>query len=212
MTAAEPHDSFYFVTDIECDGPDVSRNSMLSFATVVLRQDGEFCGEFEANLKPRPDRSSDGRTMEWWETQPEAWAAATTNPEDPEIAMKRFVAWVEGFQGQRAFAARPLMFDGLWIDSYLRSFAERFLLDVPYWGNCVFNAGPLDIGTYMLGVFGKTNPQSFGDNFPTDWLGNHPHTHRAIDDARGYASLLAKLFQVARGLPENPHDFTRVTQ
>lgn len=212
MNSGESQKSYYFVTDIECDGPDASLHSMLSFATVVLREDGEFCGEFEANLKPRPDRRADERTMSWWETQPEAWKAATSNSEDPETVMKRFVAWVESYQGQRAFAARPLMFDGLWIDSYLRTFAERFLLDVPYWGSCVFNAGPLDIGTYALGVFGKTCPQTFGDKFPDDWLGHHPHTHRAIDDARGYASLLAKLFEVARDLPENPHDFTRVTQ
>jgi hypothetical protein len=25
---------------------------------------------------------------------------------------------------------------------------------------------------------------------PREWLGNVPHTHRAIDDARGYANLL----------------------
>jgi len=30
----------YFVTDIECDGPDPALNSMLSFATVVVREDG----------------------------------------------------------------------------------------------------------------------------------------------------------------------------
>ncbi len=29
------------------------------------------------------------------------------------------------------------------------------------------------------------------------WLGHHNHTHRAIDDAHGYASLLAHLMQLA---------------
>lgn len=203
--------TYYFVTDIETNGPDPLRHSMLSFATVVLRSDGMTCGEFEAVLSPRTDRFTDDRTMTWWRSQPEAWDAATFNPEEPASVMRRFVEWVEGFGGQRAFAARPLMFDGLWIDHYLRTFCDRFLLDVPYWGRCVFNAGPLDIGTYVLGVFGKTQPQSGADKFPDEWLGHHPHTHRAIDDARGYASLLSKLFEVARSLPENPLDFTRVT-
>lgn len=204
--------TYYFVTDIETNGPDPLRHSMLSFATVALRSDGVACGEFEAVLSPRVDRATDERTMAWWRTQPEAWEAATADPEDPAAVIVRFVEWVEGFAGQRAFAARPLMFDGLWIDHYLRTFADRFLLDVPYWGPCVFNAGPLDIGTYVLGVFGKTQPQSGADKFPDDWLGHHPHTHKAIDDARGYASLLSKLFDVAWGLPENPLDFTRVNQ
>lgn len=210
MAAYSP--TYYFVTDIETDGPDPLQHSMLSFATVALRSDGVVCGEFEAVLVPRTDRRSDERTMLWWQTQPDAWAAATSDPEDAALVMRRFVEWVEGFDGQRAFAARPVMFDGLWIDHYLRQFADRFLLDVPYWGPCVFNVGPLDIGTYVLGVFGKTQPQSAADKFPADWLGHHPHTHRAIDDARGYASLLSKLFEVARSMPEHPLDFTRVKQ
>ena len=53
----------YFVTDIECDGPSPLTNSMLSFATVVVREDGELCGEFEAVLKPRPDKQTDESTM-----------------------------------------------------------------------------------------------------------------------------------------------------
>lgn len=208
----DPLPTYYFVTDVETNGPDPLQHSMLSFATVALRADGLACGEFEAVLAPRADRYSDERTMTWWQTQPHAWAAATANQEDPTVIMRRFVEWTESFDGQRAFAARPVMFDGLWIDHYLRTFVGRFLLDVPYWEQCVFNAGPLDIGTYILGVFGKTTPQTAGDKFPAEWLGHHPHTHRAIDDAHGYASLLSKLFEVARSLPENPLDFTRVQQ
>jgi hypothetical protein len=199
----------YFVTDIECDGPDPSRSSMLSFASVVLREDGELCGEFEAVLKPRGDRSPDTRTMKWWDTQPEAWEAATKDPQDPGVVMKQYADWVESFPGSRSFAARPVIFDGIWMDNYLRAFADCFLLDVPYWGRCIFNGSPLDIGTYMSGVFGWTSPHEGNITFPAEWLGHHPHTHRAIDDARGYASLLARLFAVARELPPNTHDFLK---
>jgi len=188
----------YFVTDIETDGPDPARHSMLSFASVVLREDGEICGEFEATLLPRSDRTTDERTMKWWATQPEAWAASTDGAKDPATVMRRYAEWVESFPGLRAFAARPLAFDGDWIDVYLRTFADTFILDVSYWGRCIFSASPLDIGTYMHGVLGHTGPQMAGIAIPPDWLGNHPHTHRAIDDARGYASLLARLFDMAR--------------
>lgn len=197
----------YFVTDIECDGPDPARNSMLSFASVVLREDGETCGEFEAVLAPRTDRAPDERTMQWWANQPDAWKAATLDPQDPALVMKRYADWVGTFPGLRAFAARPLMFDGLWIDAYLRAFADSFLLDVPYWGNCVFNASPLDIGTYMSGIFGRTEPHNGDIRLPAEWLGEHPHTHRAIDDARGYASLLGRLLTLAHQMPLHADDF-----
>jgi hypothetical protein len=174
---------------------------------VVVREDGEFCGEFDAVLAPREDRVPDQRTMEFWKSQPQAWAAATTNARQPALVMREFVAWIRSYPGLRSFAARPLMFDGLWIDTYLRTFADCYLLDLPYWGNNVFNGGTLDIGTYVSGVFGRTDPHTGDIRFPAEWLGNHDHTHRAIDDARGYASLLAKLFGIARGQPTHPDDF-----
>ncbi|MGI9413432.1 MAG: 3'-5' exoribonuclease domain-containing protein [Hyphomicrobiales bacterium] len=197
----------YFVTDIECDGPSPMTNSMLSFATVVVREDGELCGEFEAVLQPRPDRQPDERTMEFWRTQPEAWSAATLNPQPPNEVMGRFADWVESYTGKRSFAARPVVFDGIWIDHYLRDFADSYLLDVPHWGRSIFTAGALDIGTYISGIFNRTDPHTGDIEFPASWLGNHEHTHRAIDDARGYASLLSRLLLLAAGQPAHPEDF-----
>lgn len=199
------HYAHYFVTDIECDGPSPLTNSMLSFATVVVREDGELCGEFEAVLEPRADKQSDVRTMQFWNTQPEAWSAATSNPEPPSAVMNRFAVWVESYSGKRSFAARPVAFDGIWIDHYLREFTDSYLLDVPYWERCIFTAGALDIGTYIAGIFNRTDLDT-GD-IPRSWLGNHEHTHQAIDDARGYASLLGKLLTLAAQQPPHPEDF-----
>jgi len=36
---------------------------------------------------------------------------------------------------------------------------------------------------------------------PADWYGHVPHSHRAIDDARGFANVLAKLFSISATLP-----------
>jgi hypothetical protein len=36
-----------------------------------------------------------------------------------------------------------------------------------------------------------------GKSYDADWLGNVPHTHRAIDDALGYANVLARLLRMA---------------
>jgi hypothetical protein len=37
---------------------------------------------------------------------------------------------------------------------------------------------------------------------PPAWYGHIAHTHRAIDDARGFANVLAKLFSISGGLPK----------
>ena len=35
---------------------------------------------------------------------------------------------------------------------------------------------------------------------PPEWYGHIAHSHRAIDDARGFANVLAKLFSISQGL------------
>jgi len=197
----------YFVTDIETDGPDPARNSMLSFATVAIDEAGKFRGEFETVLTPRPDRTTDASTMTWWSAHTEAWTAATTKPQDPAHEMQRFCDWVEGFEGLRSFAARPLMFDGVWIDRYLRDFAGRYLLDCPHWGEILFTGGALDLGSYLSGVLHRTEPHLGTTQFPEDWLGHHAHTHHAIDDARGYATVLARCLKIAAASDRHPQDF-----
>ena len=36
---------------------------------------------------------------------------------------------------------------------------------------------------------------------PAEFYGHIPHTHRAIDDARGFANVLVELFQLSSALP-----------
>lgn len=202
--------AFYFVTDVEADGPTPIENSMLSFASVVVREDGEIMGEFETVLERRADRQADSGTMEWWKSQPDAWLAATTNAKPAQQEMQRFVNWVESYEGTRSFAARPIAFDGMWIDHYLREYTGSYLLDVSHWGHNIFTAGALDIGTYISGIFNRSAPHTGDVVFPANWLGDHKHNHRAIDDARGYATLLSKLLLIARKQPPHPDDFMLV--
>lgn len=199
--------AYYFVTDIEADGPNPLRNSMLSFASVVVRDDGRLCGEFEAVLEPMPDRQANPATMAWWGTQPEAWKAATENAVDPAVEMRRFTDWVGSFDGRRGFAARPLLFDGLWIDQYLRMFSREDIFGVSFWGSTLFDGQAMDIDSYAMGIFGRTAVANRGRPPPAEWLGHVEHTHRAIDDARGYANLLSRLFTIARQTPDHPGDY-----
>lgn len=94
-----PH--FYVVTDCEFDGPTPGANSMLSFGSVAVSAAGRMLGEFEAVLEPLDGAVSDPGTMAFWQRHPEAWAAATSNPEPAAAAIKRFVDWIKSLDASR---------------------------------------------------------------------------------------------------------------
>ncbi len=201
MTDAAPPVTFV-VTDIEADGPSPLGSSMLSFASVACDVTGRVLAEFEAVLTPRPDRAPHPETMAWWQTQPEAWAAATSGAEPPEVVMPRYADWVADLPGQHVFAAAPLSFDGLWMDHYLESFAGVRVLGTPLkTGRQIFRGGGVCLYT-MAGTLRGADYLNWGmQRVPPAWYGHVAHTHRAIDDARGFANVLARLFQMAADLP-----------
>jgi hypothetical protein len=183
----------YVVTDVEFDGPVPGRHSMLSFASVAVTPDGQQHGEFQASLSQLDGASSDPETMAFWETQPDAYAAATRNPEPPEVVMNRFVDWVRGLAGDAIFAAHPLALDGPWIDFYLQHFTRERLSEGPWRPQRLFRSVPLCLMSFAAGWLGWPTWDCDVDRYPADWLGDHEHTHQAIDDARGYAGLLVTL-------------------
>lgn len=201
MINARPMDDpVYIVTDIECDGPTPGANSMIAFASVAVTADGVVRGEFEAVLAPLPGAVGDPETLAWFRSQPEAWAAATTDPRAPASVMADYAGWVRGFPMGRVFAANPLAFDGVWIDHYLRRFTPFGLVEGHYAKDRLFDGLGLCLSSFAAGVLGR-DPWACGPaNLPPEWLGNHPHTHRAIDDARGYAHLLGVLMGMARAV------------
>ena len=193
----------FVVTDIEADGPSPLSSSMLSFASVACDVTGRVIGEFEAVLEPRSDRASNPQTMEWWKTQPEAWLHATSNPERPEIVMPRYADWVEALPGYHVFAAAPIVFDGLWMDHYLETYAGTRVLGGPLKDTRqIFRGGGVCLYT-MAGTLRGAEYLKWGmQRVPPDWYGHIQHTHRAIDDARGFANVLAKLFSISGELPK----------
>lgn len=166
---------------------------MLSFASVAVTMAGEQFGEFEAVLEPLPDATPSPETMAWWRTQPEAYAASTTDAEPPTSVMSRFVDWVRSLPEHRAFAASPLAFDASWIDYYLRRFTEHGVVPSIHEPSPLFSAPGLCIRSFASAAISRPIADLPATAFPTEWLGNVEHTHRAIDDARGYAALLVSL-------------------
>ncbi|QEL22803.1 DNA polymerase III subunit epsilon [Bosea sp. F3-2] len=196
-----PH--FYVVTDCEFDGPIPGANSMLSFGSVAVSNTGRILGEFEAVLEPLDGAERDAGTMAFWQTQPEAWTAATSNPEPAGAGVKRFVNWVKSLGGEPIFAAHPVVLDGLWIDFYLRRFTGRPLFEGPWVPDRLFQHPPLCIMSMVAGSTGRGQWQCDVEHYPLEWLGSIEHTHRAIDDARGYANLL-KLVALSRQANRDP--------
>ena len=119
--------------------------------------------------------------------------AATIGARPVQRVMDDFVAWVRGLPGPRMFAAFPIAFDGTWMDFYLRRFTCHGVAQGPYESNVLFEGSGLCLRSYAAAVTGlpvaRVSPQSL----PAAWLGGIEHSHRAIDDARGYARLLGVL-------------------
>jgi hypothetical protein len=190
----------FVVTDVEADGPNPLESSMLSFASVACDVTGHVLDEFEAVLTPRPERKPDPGTMAWWAGQPEAFRHATQNPEPPELVMPRYADWVGRLPGYRVFCAAPIIFDGLWMDHYLSTFAGTRVLGGPFKSRQIFRGGGVCIYT-MAGALRGAEYLKWGmQRVPSEWYGHIVHSHRAIDDARGFANVLARLFSISQGL------------
>ncbi len=187
----------YIVTDIEADGPTPGRNSMISFASVAVTADGVEKGVFEAVLAPLPGAEHDPDTYAWFQTQPQAWAAATTDPRPADQVMADYVAWIRAFAVGRVFTAFPIAFDGPWIDYYLRRFTLYAVVQGHYAGDRLFDSSGLCLRSFAAAVTGRAPWDCQPTSFPPGWLGDHEHTHRAIDDARGYAHLLGVLMRMS---------------
>ncbi len=186
----------YLVTDVEFDGPVPGRHSMLSIASVAVLSNGRFAGEFEATLARLDGATADDETSAFWQTQPQAYAAATRDPQPPAEVLLRLVAWIRSLPGDAIFAAHPLAIDGPWIDFYLQRFTDERLCEGPWRLNRLFRTAPLCLMSYAAGKLGWPLWDCDIPRYPPAWLGDHEHTHRAIDDARGYAHLLAYLMSL----------------
>jgi hypothetical protein len=184
----------YVSTDVEADGPIPGPHSMLSFASAAYRADKTLLGTFSANLTTLPRATGHPQTMQWWQTQPEAWAACRTGPRDPEEVMPQYVAWLKALPGRPVFVAYPAAYDFLFVYWYLMRFA----------GESPFSHSALDIKTYAMALLGLPYRDAVKRNMPRDWFDRLPHTHVALDDAIGQGALLCNMLAARERLREPP--------
>ena len=83
--------------------------------------------------------------MNWWNTQPEAWAACRVDLESPESAVKEYYDWLTAFEQKPILVAYPVAFDFMFVDWYLHRFA----------GGSPFGYSALDIKTYGMTMLKK---------------------------------------------------------
>lgn len=177
----------YCSTDIETDGPIPARNSMLSFATAAYTLEKGLVGTFSANLLQMEGAKPDPKTMrEFWDKNPEAWAAARKDPQPIEPTMRRYVEWVSRLPGKPVFVGYPAGFDFTWVYWYIIAHG----LESPY----SFSA--LDIKSYVSGVTAKPFRQCTKRNMPKRWFPkDKPHTHVALDDAKEQGELFVNILR-----------------
>jgi hypothetical protein len=174
MTKSNKTETFFSI-DIEADGPYPGDFSMLSFAAVAFGEEG-ILGSFETNLAPLEGAKQSPRTMkEFWAKEPVAWEYCTRNPQDPGVAMPRFVKWVNRIQGDlKTAVCMPAGFDFMFMYWYMKKFA----------GESPFSFSCIDMKTYAMAFRRKPYRYSGKGSWPGRWfVRSLPHTHKAIDDA-----------------------------
>jgi hypothetical protein len=179
----------YVSTDIETDGPIPGANSMLSFASVAYEEGGQELGVFTANLETLAGATPDPRTMEWWQNQPAAWAACRTQLRAPREAMQAYDQWLQALPGRPVFVAYPLLFDMMFVYWYQMRFV----------GASPFSHSGIDIKTMAYVALGSGHYRAATKRtMPQGWLGTLPHTHVALDDARGQGELFFNIRNVLK--------------
>jgi hypothetical protein len=173
----------YVSTDVETDGPIPGPHSMLSFASAAYQSDKTLLTTFAANLETLPGASGDPRTMEWWSSQPEAWAACRQNARPPEAAMRAYLAWLKGLPGRVVFVAYPAAFDFMFVAWYL----------VRFTGENPFSHAALDIKSYAMAVLKTPFRATVKRMMPRRWFDPLPHRHIALDDAIEQGALFCNM-------------------
>ena len=189
--------SIYVVIDVEFDGPQPGLNSMISLGAVAINKNGDNFGDFEINLAPMENSVSDPVTIDWFNSEaPDALNYCKKNQVPPNEAMNQFGDWLLKLPSPRIMAAHPAPIDFAWVNYYFLEFLRDRLDKYPFHEPFFQIMPAFDIKSYAARVLQKDYADINRNNYPIELHNNKNHTHKAIDDAREYASLLVKLLNI----------------
>lgn len=169
----------YISCDVETDGPIPGEFSMLSLGAVAFNEEGIKIDTFYSNLLPLPNAKQDPKTMQWWQTEKEAWELTQENQQQPEKTMSEFLSWLKSFNEDVKLIGYPLPFDFMFIVWYL----------VKFTGKNPLGHNGIDIRSYYMGRADVNFDKSSKNYIPNELHSTHPHTHHALDDAIGQGEL-----------------------
>src|SRR5882672_8610581 len=105
-------------------------------------------------------------------------AARTCAP--PADAMADYDRWLQSLRGRPVFVAYPLLFDMMFVYWY----------QIRFVGKSPFSHSGIDIKTMAYAALGlRRYRDATKRSMPAEWFGKTPHSHVALDDARGQGEL-----------------------
>lgn len=187
----------YVSLDIETDGPVPGMNSMLALGASAFTKDGTPRGLWYHTFYPLLDAAPNPATMEWWKTQPEAWAEVERDRRWPHKMMPNFVEWLDSLKHKDSeklvAAAWPAAFDFSFVNYYCHRFVGRNPL-----GFACLDIRSLAQGlTYSRGYYDLRENQIKELQGQVDNTDLRPHV--ALDDAIGQGRLLVALLAKTKG-------------
>jgi hypothetical protein len=199
--------TIYINFDVETTGPVPGLHSMLSFGAVAHRDsDWREVDYYSINIQEMEDAGWDVDTRRWW-ASPErldAWTKTTAAPRfSPLLAMERVCVFLEALRrdfpddGRLIFVAYPITFDFAFLNYYMHRFCPN------RWRALMFNKhigwSGMDIQTLAMCTTGKSFGGAVKKNWPKDWTTeDYPHTHVAVEDARGQAYSFKRMMESLR--------------
>jgi DNA polymerase III epsilon subunit-like protein len=200
----------YINVDLETTGLLPDKHAILSIGAVAHEdRDWQEIGKFSWNVKVPADRTWDPVTEKWWESEPEAFAAAQVNAWNPPTVCNALLDWLEylrqvpsehdDFDDRLCFVANPIAYDLPFLRSYMKQYLgeewERFAENsgVKLW------LGGVDLPTLAMAVLGVPYLDARRSGWPKEWRSLElPHTHVAIDDARHQAHAFICMMKALR--------------
>ena len=171
---------------------------MMSFGCAAFTIDKELVGTFSRNLFPLKDAIRDPEVTKFWDRNPVAWQAATTDQIDPEQAMIDLDNWVNKIRIETGlkpiYVGFPAGWDFMWMNWYLNYFVETE----------PFGFAAFDMKSYAAAFLKKDFSRSTKRNFPKRWFDNLPHTHIAIDDAIEQGAMAINIIREIREMDAIP--------
>jgi len=169
----------YISVDVESSGPIPGKFSLLSIGACVVESPEQ---DFYVEIAPISD-----------EYVPEAMKVIgkdldhfRTNGSTPLQAMKEFGSWVarcKEVDENPVFVGFNAVFDWSFVNWYFHQ----------YVGDNPFGIGGIDIKSFYMGMAGSSFADTTASSLPGRFKPKQPHTHNALDDAKGQAETFAEM-------------------